>query len=221
VTAGNTYAISGRLFNGFSEGATYGDDAAMSSNYPLVRITNLATSHVVYARTHDHTSMGVELVGSLAVVTTQFDVPAGLEAGESELVVVVNGIPSAPVIVTDYIVVGIDIKPDGVPNSINARSNGNIPVAILSTASFDATTQVDRASLTFGRTGDEHSLERPPKVEDVNGDGRLDLICHFDTKIANFQAGNTLGVLKGRTINNVPIRGTDSIRIVPQHLDHN
>ena len=99
VTAGHTYAISGRLFNGFSEGASYGDDAAMSSNYPLVRIKNLATSHVVYARTHDHASMGVELVGSLAVVTTQFDVPAGVEAGESELVVVVNGIPSLPVTV--------------------------------------------------------------------------------------------------------------------------
>src|SRR5262249_20835794 len=38
VNAGNRYTISGRLFNGFSEGATYGDDAAMSSNYPLVRI---------------------------------------------------------------------------------------------------------------------------------------------------------------------------------------
>jgi Kelch motif len=104
VTAGNTYAISGRLFNGFSEGATYGDDAAMSSNYPLVRIKNLATSHVVYARTHDHTSMGVELVGSLAVVSTQFDVPAGVEAGQSELVVVVNGISSLPVTVNVNVV---------------------------------------------------------------------------------------------------------------------
>jgi hypothetical protein len=103
VTAGNTYAISGRLFNGFSEGATYGDDAAMSSNYPLVRIKNLATSHVVYARTHDHTSMGVELVSSRAAVSTQFDVPAGIEAGRSELVVVVNGIPSLPITVNENV----------------------------------------------------------------------------------------------------------------------
>jgi hypothetical protein len=103
VTAGNTYAISGRLFNGFSEGATYGDDAAMSSNYPLVRIKNLATSHVVYARTHDHTSMGVELVSSRAVVSTQFDVPTGIEAGRSELVVVVNGIPSLPITVNENV----------------------------------------------------------------------------------------------------------------------
>jgi uncharacterized repeat protein (TIGR01451 family) len=99
VTPGNTYDISGYLFNGFSEGATYGDDAAMSTNYPLVRITNQATGHVFYARTHDHSRMGVQLVGSTEVVTTEFDVPPGLEAGPSELVVVANGIPSLPIIV--------------------------------------------------------------------------------------------------------------------------
>ena len=99
VTPGSTYAISGRLFNGFSEGATYGDDAAMSTNYPLVRIRNQGTGHVFYARTHGHSRMGVEPVGSTETVTTQFDVPLGLEAGPSELVVVTNGIPSQPIIV--------------------------------------------------------------------------------------------------------------------------
>src|SRR6266545_4604253 len=94
VVAGNTYAISGKLFNGFSEGASYGDDAQMSTNYPLVRIINHATGHVFYARTHDHSRMGVEPVGSSEIVTTQFDVPLGLESGPSDLIVVVNGIPS-------------------------------------------------------------------------------------------------------------------------------
>jgi uncharacterized repeat protein (TIGR01451 family) len=87
VVGGNTYSISGTLFNGFSEGASYGDDAQMSTNYPLVRIKNHATGHVFYARTHDH---------SRKVVTTQFDVPLGLEPGPSDLIVVVNGIPSLP-----------------------------------------------------------------------------------------------------------------------------
>jgi hypothetical protein len=97
VVAGNTYSISGTLFNGFSEGASYGDDAQMSTNYPLVRIINHATGHVFYARTHDHSRMGVELVGSSEIVTTQFDVPLGIESGPSDLTVVVNGIPSLPV----------------------------------------------------------------------------------------------------------------------------
>lgn len=99
VTPGSTYPISGTLFTGFSEGASYGDDAQSSTNYPLVRITNIGTGHVVYARTHGHSRMGVVAVGDPTVVTTNFDAPAGLEAGPSNLVVVVNGIPSAPVII--------------------------------------------------------------------------------------------------------------------------
>jgi len=96
IVAGNTFSISGRLFNGFSEGASYGDDAQSSTNYPLVRIRNHATGRVFYARTHNHSRMGVEAVGSAEIVTTQFDVPAGVEPGPSDLVVVVNGIPSLP-----------------------------------------------------------------------------------------------------------------------------
>ena len=51
-----------------------------------------------YCRTHDHSSMGVA-TGSKRV-STQFDVPAEAETGASDLVVVANGIPSAPVRVT-------------------------------------------------------------------------------------------------------------------------
>ena len=99
VTPGTTYPISGTLFTGFSEGAMYGDDSQSATNYPLVRITNIATGHVFYARTHGHSRMGVVAVGDPTVVTTNFDAPAGLEAGPSNLVVVVNGIPSLPVII--------------------------------------------------------------------------------------------------------------------------
>jgi hypothetical protein len=59
-----------------------------------VRITNKHTGHVFYSRTHDHSSMAVAYRGP---VSTHFDVPGGQEPGESELVVVANGIPSAPV----------------------------------------------------------------------------------------------------------------------------
>jgi hypothetical protein len=85
-------AISGTQFNGLSQGAAYGDDAQSATNYPLVRITNNATGHVFYAKTHTHSTMGVA-TGS-AVVSTQFDVPAGIETGASTLQVVANGIPS-------------------------------------------------------------------------------------------------------------------------------
>jgi hypothetical protein len=97
LTHGTTYMISGKKFNGISQANMYGDDAQMATNYPLVRITNGTTGHVFYARTHDHSSMAV---ASKATVSTMFDVPANIELGASSLVVVANGIPSAPVSVT-------------------------------------------------------------------------------------------------------------------------
>ena len=96
MTAGGSYVISGHLFNGMSQGAAYGDDAQSATNFPLVRITNNATGHVFYSRTHDHSSMAVAFNGR---VSTHFDVPATQESGASQLVVIANGIPSAPVAV--------------------------------------------------------------------------------------------------------------------------
>ncbi len=107
----------------------------------------------------------------------------------------------------------IDIKPGSVPNSINPNSMGKIPVAILSSASFDAPSQVDTSTLTFGRTGNEESLAFCLGSEDVNNDGLLDLVCHFATQASGFQPGDTEGILKGRTIDGSTLEGSDSVRI--------
>jgi hypothetical protein len=98
VTRGLTYPVSGTQFNGLSQAASVGDELSASTNYPLVRIANAASGHVFYAHTHGHSTMGVA-TGS-ASVSTQFDVPASAEVGASTLVVVANGIASAPVAVT-------------------------------------------------------------------------------------------------------------------------
>jgi hypothetical protein len=91
---GTTYSIGGTHFNGFSQGAFYGDDSQSSTNYPLVRITDSA-SHVFYAKTHGHSRMGVQAPSDNATVTTtNFDVPAGMATGAASLVVVTNGFPS-------------------------------------------------------------------------------------------------------------------------------
>jgi hypothetical protein len=95
LTHGLGYAVKGTQFNGLSEGAAYGDDAQAATNYPLVRITNNGTGHVFYARTKNHSTMGVA-TGN-AIVTTHFKVPVGIELGASQLQVVANGIDSNPV----------------------------------------------------------------------------------------------------------------------------
>jgi hypothetical protein len=98
VAAGMTYPIVGTQLNGLTQASTFGDESQNATNYPLVRITNPASGHVFYARTHDHSSMGVA-TGS-TVVSTSFDVPMGIESGASTLQVVANGIPSTGVSVT-------------------------------------------------------------------------------------------------------------------------
>jgi len=98
VVRGSTYTISGRQFNGLSQAASFGDEFETATNYPLVRITNTATGHVFYAKTHDHSTMGVAT--GKAIVSTNFDVPSNMETGQSTLVVVANGIPSPAVTIT-------------------------------------------------------------------------------------------------------------------------
>jgi hypothetical protein len=98
LTHGKTSTIGGTQFNGLSQGAAYGDDAQSATNYPLVRITNNATGHVFYARAYNHSSMGVAT--GAAIITTTFQIPAGIELGASQLEVVANGIASSPVSVT-------------------------------------------------------------------------------------------------------------------------
>jgi hypothetical protein len=110
LNAGSTNnLVEGTQFNGLSQGATYGDDAQMATNYPLVRITNNSTGHVFYCKTHNHSTMGVA-TGS-ETVSTEFDIPPTTETGASTLVVVANGIPSNSVSVS---IVGASVSPTSI-----------------------------------------------------------------------------------------------------------
>lgn len=93
---GHTYQISGLNFNGFSQGAAYGDDVQSATNYPLVQLTNRESGQVFYARTHDHSTMAIAYT---TPASTNFDVTGKIQTGLSDLRVVVNGIASLPVTV--------------------------------------------------------------------------------------------------------------------------
>lgn len=118
--------------------------------------------------------------------------------------------------------VPIDIKPGSEPNAISSKGKGKVTVAILSTSDFQAPEEVDRDSLTFGRTGDEESLHRRGRdnvpncgSEDANGDGLLDLVCRFNLQDTGFVAGDAEGILKGLLAIGAPIEGRDAVLIVP------
>lgn len=91
TTVNTLYTLTGTQLTGISEGASYGDDAEMSTNYPIVRLTD-STGVVQYLKTTNWTP-GVST--GTTPVTCQFSVPAKLPTGTYHLNVIANGIASA------------------------------------------------------------------------------------------------------------------------------
>lgn len=117
--------------------------------------------------------------------------------------------------VVSAIQVDIDIKPGSDPNCFNSDGHGVIPVAILGSAEFDAST-VDPFTVSLdgqgvrvkGKSGNAGSLE------DVNGDGFLDLVVQIIDD-SGYTSGDDLASLQGFTYDGVPIEGSDAICIRP------
>jgi hypothetical protein len=106
----------------------------------------------------------------------------------------------------------IDIKPGAFPNSINTKSKGLIPVAVLTTDTFDASA-VDATTVFFGANGSE-AAPAHSALEDVDGDGNTDMILHFRAQETGIVCGNTSASLTGSTFSGQAIKGSDSIRTV-------
>lgn len=119
-------------------------------------------------------------------------------------------------LVDPVISMSIDIKPGSNPNCFNLNGQGLLPVAILGTASFDVGA-VDAGSLLLDGLRIRVRGNRGPSCsfEDVNADGRNDLVCHFVDDPAYWQGGGAVAKLTGKLVNGTPIEGSDSICIVP------
>ena len=110
--------------------------------------------------------------------------------------------------------------------SINLGSRGVVPVAIFSTATFDAT-KVLPGSITLA--GGTVSLKGKAlstyqfSISDLNGDLRPDMLVHVDTTTMTLDPSMTSAVLEGLyeqdfvngDTRNVPIYGVDVVTIVP------
>jgi hypothetical protein len=110
----------------------------------------------------------------------------------------------------------IDVKPGSDTNPINPRSNGVIPVAVLTTSvadgdlcDFDAAA-VDASSVRFGP--DEAPIAHGSgHISDVDSDGDLDLLLHFSTPATGIVCGDTVVSLTGVTIGGEAFGGSDTI----------
>jgi hypothetical protein len=110
------------------------------------------------------------------------------------------------------ILVDLDIKFKSFPNSINSFSSGVIPVAILTSPVFDATT-VNPATVRLGRNGTEASPVRF-SLEDIDGDGDHDLLLHFRTSDTGIRCGDNSASVKGQTLSGQSNAGFDSVKTV-------
>ena len=129
----------------------------------------------------------------------------GAGSGGQDMGVIFDECGCAPPVIE----VAIDIKPGSDPNSINLGSKGVVPVAVLTADEFDATT-VDPATVLFAGAPPVHWA-----LEDVDGDGDVDMILHFKTQALGLDATSTEATLTGSTYDEQEIQGTDTVRIVP------
>lgn len=112
--------------------------------------------------------------------------------------------------------VEIDIKPGNDPNSIKLSNRGVIPVAILSTTTFDATT-VDPSTVCFGDAEDAGArncteAHDTGHIEDANGDLLLDVVLHYETGQTGIDFGDTQACLTGQTFGGQQVAGCDSVQ---------
>ena len=105
--------------------------------------------------------------------------------------------------------VTIEIKPGEGATPINVRSKGVIPVAVFTTDEFDAVA-VDPATLRFGPDGAQITHQHG-HLQDVNDDGRLDLLVHFATQESGIACGDTEATLYGATYLGQEFAGQDGI----------
>jgi len=119
---GLTYTLTGTQLNGMTAGASYGDDASMNSNYPIVRLKSNSTGKVYYAKTFNFSTMG--LATGVTPVSCQFTLPPGVPAGFFTMSTVASGVQSL-----NTLQLGLSIPPVAVQiyNNQGTNASGGVP----------------------------------------------------------------------------------------------
>jgi hypothetical protein len=156
---------------------------------------------------------------TLDLSTTPFSVLTGVYGNTDLINLMFRG--NIPInLVTLDSGITIDIKPGNEQNNINLKSNGVVPVAVLTTDDFDAVT-VDPATALFAGATPRHW-----RLQDVDHDGKDDLMFHFNTQELKLDQDSTEAILTAQLTVQMTARstaqvsggttvsGTDEVRIV-------
>lgn len=106
----------------------------------------------------------------------------------------------------------IDVSPGDTPTQIESGRGGFLPVAILSTAGFDTTT-IDPSTIRFGATGAEAAPARTV-TEDVDRDGRQDLMSLFRVADLELPCGAVVLRLTARTARDAQVEGSERVTVI-------
>jgi hypothetical protein len=104
--------------------------------------------------------------------------------------------------------VAIDVIPGDPANKVYPNKSGQLPVAVLSAADFDAA-QVDPATLRFGSA--EAAVAGAPVITNVDGEFGPDTTVKFKVQEAGIFCNDNAVDLSGETYAGEPFTGTDSI----------
>lgn len=110
--------------------------------------------------------------------------------------------------------VPLDIKPQSLPSSINVKKRGVIPFAILGTADFDPTTDLDQSSIHFGVNGTEQILRCQTGGEDTNGDGWVDLVCFTTVSLSGVTCDTREMQVWARRLDGTRVTSQDAVKVV-------
>lgn len=201
----NTYRLTGRNFNGISEGACYGDDWQMASNYPLVKLTN--GNNVYYARTFNWNSTGVRR-GS-ARDTVYFTPPPALPRGVTyALSVTTNGISSNPLTVQAFA--------PGLPQDVIAEDNiiaDDFSIGSVKTSIYPNPAKA-QTTIQFSLATDSHVIV---KIIDVSGKERS-IILNGDMQKGTYtRQVNTSNLSAGvYFVRIITANGSENLKLVIQ-----
>lgn len=192
-------------------------EGAWFAGYPFASVTyylfdsdgNLLHVSPIYSPSEVPTFFATGFLGAVSRVEIHTPHPGHWVL--DDLTFVAPDEPPPPV----FLPVAIDIKPGSDPNALNIYSEGVVPVAVLTTADFDAAT-VDVSTLIFeGAYANEKGKSgKFGSFSDVDSDGDLDLVIHFRTEELILSSTATEATIKGATFEGVHIKGTDTVKIV-------
>jgi len=130
-----------------------------------------------------------------------------LDGDGDEIAVIDMGMDEAVYSGSVVLEVEIDVRPTSNSNVINLGSRASLPVAILTTGEFDAST-VDPDTVEFAGASVARSA-----AQDVDRDGDTDLVLYFKIQQLDLDEHSTEATLTGETYDGTLIEGTDRVKV--------